>query len=965
MAIKDNTLKLVGSKNAYLDLGALETFDLAPDRWTLEAWVNFTNPEATGWVFGVLRNIHPPLNSLWLTWEGGKFNLHSGNPTSGHVWSQQTEMTFHFGYWYHLMLDVSPPENINGKNLRSIGYTGTQKGKVEQVGPTKWVEYREGSDGVVATYTESHRDDWSVYLKDKDNQAVQFDMHRKKGRLNRKDIFDINESSAHDLQARLYCNGQPVLENGRCQSLHTLGRIMVGGTDQGASEWEIIPNGHNVKKVDYAGGGSFVNVADKRWVEYKANSAQIFATFKESGRDEASITLKKEDGADIKLDLGTRKVWVNNTALFGISEISVNSGYFVNGYNANYVEYETSGAKGAFYQLTKGEWVHFTQDQDPRDVIVPEFQEEGRDEWSVYLLRGGERFQMDLHRKMVLVNGVEQYTITAFRENVLPEKEIPSVNGALIRDLKIWGTSVPEGDLWDPFKAPERDETHLKGLYPLINGSISNLKSEDPSAPPLPQGKGLFWVIAPDYPLAAMRHNVTACDFSGNAEEHIIIKPGDSFGLEKAITLESWLKLNAASADAGPVLSHRRDDGAGWELKFSQNEIAFTLFLGEENTTLQSFKHSGNLPVGVWHHIAVSFDGTHMTLLVNGIQKFKRTVEKAPVYTTQAPLYMGSNQKFPGRTAFNGRVAEVRIWNVALDEWAIQQLMFRSFSTLPENLVDSRRRNVQSTNLVGYWKLDATYNEAVNDQSDKRNHGEAKKVIRSLDHLPVLGRRSFNVEEHRLNWRKFWEITSVTDQSTLQTLNNEINGLKETLSETEKKKEALEKEKKDLNTLITELKSKLVETEASGSTLSTIIEKANQEIANARKNLIETGSDYKLGTVNLELMVIPAGEGNKFILPQYSHNIPTGDQLSKLELEFSPKDTASRPPEDIAVPDVTGLTEVMAYRILSNASLKADLKYQAVPVNDRNVDRVVRQIPEAGERKKINTAVIIFIGKPA
>ena len=57
-------------------------------------------------------------------------------------------------------------------------------------------------------------------------------------------------------------------------------------------------------------GGRFKKVRTA-WYEYKDGKSQLHAKFREVRRDEWNVYLKKSDGADVRLDIRNKKVYVN------------------------------------------------------------------------------------------------------------------------------------------------------------------------------------------------------------------------------------------------------------------------------------------------------------------------------------------------------------------------------------------------------------------------------------------------------------------------------------------------------------------------------------------------------------------------------------------------------------------------------------------------------------------------------
>lgn len=86
---------------------------------------------------------------------------------------------------------------VNGRNVTRVNVAG---GSFREARRGVWAEYdRNGK--VVFTFTETARDDWSVYLNDASrNVQLQLDLHRKKVRIgnnggSRSDLYNITSST--------------------------------------------------------------------------------------------------------------------------------------------------------------------------------------------------------------------------------------------------------------------------------------------------------------------------------------------------------------------------------------------------------------------------------------------------------------------------------------------------------------------------------------------------------------------------------------------------------------------------------------------------------------------------------------------------------------------------------------------------------------------------------------------------
>jgi predicted transcriptional regulator of viral defense system len=163
-----------------------------------------------------------------------------------------------------------------------------------------------------------------------------------------------------------------------------------------------VVDGLNVRQVAYA-DGIFQQITDNSWIERHDNGHYLF---REVGRSETTVSLIKEDGARIFLDLRRNKIRYNRRDLYDITEVSDFSEFMlVTGWSVRQVGYRG----GIFQQLDDGSWIEKNENGEYT------FRELSRDEDSVYLLKeDGDRIRLDLHRGKIIANGrFELYDITS------------------------------------------------------------------------------------------------------------------------------------------------------------------------------------------------------------------------------------------------------------------------------------------------------------------------------------------------------------------------------------------------------------------------------------------------------------------------------------------------------------------------------------------------------------------------
>jgi hypothetical protein len=216
------------------------------------------------------------------------------------------------------------------------------------------------------------------------------------------------------------------------------------------------------------------------------------------------------------------------------------------------------------------------------------------------------------------------------------------------------------------------------------------------------------------------------------------------------------------------------------------------------------------------------------------------------------------------------------------------------------------------------------------------------------------------------------KTTKGQNEQTIQGLQGAISQQTETIRTLTDENEILQDKVGDLaikDQTIHDLQAKVSDMEAARAqtSLEDFVKNANKEITRAREKLSNEGSKYALGRVSLEIKMVPGpgGVGMKFPSMDEMKGLGT-TQLSTLAVDFEAQDTNENKVTEIVVPAVLGYTEVMARRKLVEAGLLVDISYQAVkevPGRTIDADRVVNQVPKAGEKAPPGGYVTIFLGR--
>lgn len=210
-----------------------------------------------------------------------------------------------------------------------------------------------------------------------------------------------------------------------------------------------------------------------------------------------------------------------------------------------------------------------------------------------------------------------------------------------------------------------------------------------------------------------------AIDFDG-VEDYVRVE--DNTDIEIAqYTIETWFNIeNQPSTDQTyTMLQEGTSDGtlnrSGFELSYRDVAGNKELVFGHVDVSdgLQEVIVPNSISEGVWHHAAATYDGTTITLYIDGIEAGDLVTGNGPSYVGDAQDFkIGAGETNIGITAFfDGLIDQVRIWNSALTSNDLQSEMDRS-----QNLDGP-------AGLVAIYRFDQNSGTNVPDLSGNGNVG--------------------------------------------------------------------------------------------------------------------------------------------------------------------------------------------------------------------------------------------------
>jgi hypothetical protein len=164
-----------------------------------------------------------------------------------------------------------------------------------------------------------------------------------------------------------------------------------------------------------------------------------------------------------------------------------------------------------------------------------------------------------------------------------------------------------------------------------------------------------------------------ALNFDAEAGDVVTVPDSEGLDLEE-FTLEAWVRPDEATPFT-PILAHTDPEGYGYGLYAAGNEegaeqhpMGFISFHQWVNAHAYD---GGELNMNAWTHVAVTNDGKHISLYVNGTLVDERESEEA--LSGEAPLQIGGDEPFAEGHFFDGKIDEVRVYNRALDAEEVRE----------------------------------------------------------------------------------------------------------------------------------------------------------------------------------------------------------------------------------------------------------------------------------------------------
>ena len=204
---------------------------------------------------------------------------------------------------------------------------------------------------------------------------------------------------------------------------------------------------------------------------------------------------------------------------------------------------------------------------------------------------------------------------------------------------------------------------------PLAGGPVAAYSMDQGAGTALPDvsGTGNNGIIAGATWITGGRFG-SALNFNG-ATHMVSVADSASLDLTTGMTQEAWVRPSALGGDWRTVLLKERPGGLVYSLYAHGTDSTNVPMTEISINGAATVAGTSTLPLGVWTHIASTYDGATMRFFVNGVQVAQRA-QTGSIVTSTGALRIGANTIW--REAFVGDIDEVRIYNRGLTAAEIQ-----------------------------------------------------------------------------------------------------------------------------------------------------------------------------------------------------------------------------------------------------------------------------------------------------
>nr|WP_321222405.1 choice-of-anchor D domain-containing protein [uncultured Psychroserpens sp.] len=237
-------------------------------------------------------------------------------------------------------------------------------------------------------------------------------------------------------------------------------------------------------------------------------------------------------------------------------------------------------------------------------------------------------------------------------------------------------------------------------------------------------------------------------------------------------TVSAWIKRDAADSGTKSIVSKRNasfTEGYDFYIR-DNNRLTFRW----RNGTNQILNDNTAIPDDEWHHVAAIYDGTTVTIYIDGVES--RSRNSPPPIASDQSFFIAAAVKNSPRAHFRGNIDEVRVWDVNLTPTQLRFIMnqeieensnFVEGKILPNTITRNDVATIPWSQLAGYYPMSVYTYTNTEDASGNGIQGALRNlntVDRQTAPLPYISQGDGN-----------WSNNNTWLNGNVQTVPNDLS----------------------------------------------------------------------------------------------------------------------------------------------------------------------------------------------
>ncbi len=212
---------------------------------------------------------------------------------------------------------------------------------------------------------------------------------------------------------------------------------------------------------------------------------------------------------------------------------------------------------------------------------------------------------------------------------------------------------------------------------------------------------------------------------------------GDNHDFTGSFSLEAWVLQQATPASESTIMSKadaKSGNRRGYQLIINSSNQPNLTWYDASGTAVINITSPHAISNNKWYHIAATYDGSDARLYIDGLEVATASTVTAPLDGSEkfmvGAMYDSDVACVGAAKYFDGYIDEVRVWDVALSQTQLRQMMNQEISnpsgtTVRGTTIPLDIASLSWNNLEGYYPMNTGVAE---DLSSNSRHGFPKYI---------------------------------------------------------------------------------------------------------------------------------------------------------------------------------------------------------------------------------------------